>query len=271
MDNIVSCDYLRHLYRPQRSCEGYVFTPVCLSTRGEGEYLGRYPPPPGPGTPRRPGTHPGTRYTASPGPGTPPDQMHPQTRYTPRTRYTPPDQVPCLDQVHPLDQVHSPRTRYTLWTRYPPGPGTPPGTRYPPGPGTPPAPGKPPWDQVPPQTATAADGTHPTGMHSCLFSVMYGRFLCKFICAIKVSLFTLLALKPYTMRGIKYSGNWFSLATSPVADAKPIILSQVFPKMHENEKLEREGAHTPSHPSIRQLSLFKANHVSVKQFHTETI
>ena len=37
----------------------------------------------------------------------------------------------------------------------------------PPGPGTPP-----PWDQAPPptplqQTATVADGTHPTGMHSC--------------------------------------------------------------------------------------------------------
>ena len=52
----------------------------------------------------------------------------------------------------------------------PPRPGTPPQTRYTlqdqvhsPGPGTPP-------DQVPPpqQTATVADGTHPTGMHSCL-------------------------------------------------------------------------------------------------------
>ena len=66
------------------------------------------------------------------------------------------------DQVHPRDQVHPPARCI------PSGPGTPhtkytPGTRYipqdqvhPPGPGT-----------FPRQTATVADGTHPTGMHSC--------------------------------------------------------------------------------------------------------
>ena len=114
-------------YRPQRSCEGYVFTSVYLSTWGGG-YLTRYPP--GPGTPPWDQVHPRTRYT-TPGPGTP----------------HPPDQVHPWDQVHPpRDQVHPPRTRYT-----PPGPGTP-RTRY-----TPP----------PRDTATAADGTHPTGMHSC--------------------------------------------------------------------------------------------------------
>ena len=64
-------------YRPQRSCEGYVFTRVCLSTGG-GEYLGRYPSrtrhtplwtrytprnkvPPGPCTPPGPGTPPRRR------------------------------------------------------------------------------------------------------------------------------------------------------------------------------------------------------------------
>ena len=55
------------------------------------------------------------------------------------------------------------------WDQTPLGPGTPlssrhpPGTRHTPGPGTP-------RHQVPPrqQTATVADGTHPTGMHSCL-------------------------------------------------------------------------------------------------------
>ena len=93
-------------YRPQQSCEGYVFTPVCLSTGGS-TWAGT---PQDQAQPPGPGTHPpGTRY--------PPDQVHP-----PGTRYThiPWDQVP------------------------PPGPGT------------------------PPETATVADGTHPTGMHSCL-------------------------------------------------------------------------------------------------------
>ena len=81
-----------------------------------------------------------TRYTPL-GPGTPPcDQVHPPGRYTP------------LDQVSPPPT----RTRYTPWA------GTPPRTRYPP-----------PQDQVHPtplgrylprDTATAADGMHPTGM-----------------------------------------------------------------------------------------------------------
>ena len=79
-----------------------------------------------------------------------------------------PDQVhPPVDQVHPpVDQVHPP-----LGPGTPPlGPGTPPQTRYTPpsGPGTPPSgPGTPPGPGTSPQdTATAADGTHPTGMHS---------------------------------------------------------------------------------------------------------
>ena len=109
-----------HYYRPQRSCEGYVFTGVCLFTVGV--YLTRY-------TPRQ--IHsPGTRYT--PQAGTPPGQVPPQTRYTPldpgtppgpgtppRPRYTPPP-----DQVHP-SRAGTPQTRYT-----PPGPGTPPPPRY---------------------------------------------------------------------------------------------------------------------------------------------
>ena len=64
------------------------------------------------------------------------------TRYTPLgpgTRYTPQDQVPPW--------TRSPWTRYT-----PPGPGTPPGDK-----------------------ATAADGTHPTGMHSC-YLYFHGNF-----------------------------------------------------------------------------------------------
>ena len=82
------------------------------------------------------------------------------TRYTPRTRYTP------WDQVHPP----GPDTP-------PPRPGMPQDQVHPQGPGTPPPPGRPGTPPPPPprtrytppcrDTATAADGRHPTGMHSC--------------------------------------------------------------------------------------------------------
>ena len=36
---------------------------------------------------------------------------------------------------------------------------------------TPPADAPPPWADTSPTTATAADGTHPTRMHSCLYNV----------------------------------------------------------------------------------------------------
>ena len=36
-----------------------------------------------------------------------------------------------------------------------------------------------PWADTPQQTATAADGTHPTGMHSCYkIIVTFGRLSC---------------------------------------------------------------------------------------------
>ena len=50
----------------------------------------------------------------------------------------------------PRDQIQSPQDQVHL-----PGPGTPPRPGTAPGPGT------------PPETATVADGMHPTGMHSC--------------------------------------------------------------------------------------------------------
>ena len=55
------------------------------------------------------------------------------------------------------------------WDTTPRGPGT--TTPSPPGPGIPP-------EQTPPlEMATAADGTHPTGMHSCLnFMQFFGNF-----------------------------------------------------------------------------------------------
>ena len=92
---------------------------------------------------------------------------------------TPPDQAPPLEQAPP-DQAppwsRHPRDQATpLGTRHPLGPDTP-GTRHPPGPGT------------PQQTATIADGTHPTGMHSCYIIVK--RILCRILnCVKSVTLF----------------------------------------------------------------------------------
>ena len=107
------CSYCR----PQRSCEGYVFTLVCLSTGGS-TWAGT---PPGPGTspPPGPGTPPRTRYT-------PWDQVHP-----PGTRYTPQNQVQYLVLGVYLVLGGTPPGPGT-----PPRPGTPPKTRY-----TPPADG----------------------------------------------------------------------------------------------------------------------------------
>ena len=68
------------------------------------------------------------------------------------------------DQAHPPDQV-------------------PPGRYTPQVPGTSPQAGTAPQDQVhlrdqgtPPETATVADGTHPTGMHSCWSLFHLSRF-----------------------------------------------------------------------------------------------
>ena len=93
-------------YRPQRSCDGYLFTPVCLSMGGSAS------------------VHAGIPH----GSDTPWDQTPPGAGTTP-------------------------------------GPSTPQSRHYPLG-----------SDTTPPQqqTATVADGTHPTGMHSCfgdLFTV----------------------------------------------------------------------------------------------------
>ena len=95
-------------------CEGYVFTRVCLSTRGstgtppDHVHLWDQVPPPGPDTP------PGTRYTPwagtpSPqGPGTPPP---PGTIYPLGPGTSP--QIPLWTRYTSLwDQVHS-QTRYT--------------------------------------------------------------------------------------------------------------------------------------------------------------
>ena len=62
-----------YFYRPQRSCEGYVFTPVCLSTGGDLPQcmLGYHPPPPR-------SSHPPSRHP--PGAGTPEQAPPPPSR-----------------------------------------------------------------------------------------------------------------------------------------------------------------------------------------------
>ena len=98
----------QYLYRPQRSCEGYVFTGVCLSTGGVSASV-------------HGGMHP-WELTPPPPPGADlPEQTSPLEQTPPRSRQ-PPEQTPPA----------------------------PPGSRHP-----------------PKETATAADSTHPTGMHSC--------------------------------------------------------------------------------------------------------
>ena len=89
-------------------------------------------------------------WAGNPGPGTPPG-----TRYPSGTRYTP------KDQVHPSGTRYTPHgTRYTPHgTRYPPQRDQvhPSGTRY-----------TPPGAVHAGRYGQQADGTHPTGMHSCM-------------------------------------------------------------------------------------------------------
>ena len=153
-----------------------------------GEYLTRSPP--GPGTPRTRYT-PQTRYTPL-GPGTPPPGTPPpQTRYTPLLR----DQVhPPGTRYTPLDQVHPPpQTRYS-----PLGPGTPPRTRSPLG-----------TRYTPPDTATAADGTHPTGMHSCLPNVRLKNLFTTVDCIVTVSATLTTRAPPPTPPSPRCENNYF--------------------------------------------------------------
>ena len=90
----------------------------------------------------------------------------PWTRRPPGSRH-PLDQAPP-EQTPPPRSRHPARSRHTTWDQTPSRPSTPPsGSRHPRTRHTP-------QDQActPQQTATVADGTHPTGMHSCL-ALMY--------------------------------------------------------------------------------------------------
>ena len=122
--NMKRCDWLVFTVR-QRSCEGYVFTPVCQSfcSQGGGVCLSACWDAPQDQAP------PGADTFL--GPGTP----HDQAEQTPPPRPGNPTSTPPM--TTPLEYP-------------PPGPGTPwpgtpqsrpPQTRHPPGPGSPPPPG----------------------------------------------------------------------------------------------------------------------------------
>ena len=214
----------QHNDRPQRSCEGYVFTGVCLSTGGvcipaciaggipaclaaglQGDvypsmHCRRYPNMPlSRPTPKgeiegdqvQAHTQGGNGGGSGPGP-------HPRGKWRGiRSRPTPKgemegDQVqahtqggngggsdPGLPPPHCMVGCTLPQSRHPPWKQTPPG-SRPPQSRHPPGADTPLGTDTP-WEQTSPgsrhspgadpplqETTTAADGTHPTGMHSCL-------------------------------------------------------------------------------------------------------
>ena len=100
----------------------------------------------------------------------PPEQTYPWEQTPPRadtpwSRH-PPEQTPPQSR-HPLEQT-PPGADNPPGSRHPPGQ-TPPGADTPQGEHPPPehTPPTPPHPHPPGETATAADGTHPTGMHSC--------------------------------------------------------------------------------------------------------
>ena len=128
---------------PNEVCEGYIFTRVCHSVHGVGEYLGRYPPA---------GTPPWQVYPLA---GTPPQQVHPLAG-TPPGRYPPLAGTP---------QACTPPSRYTT-----PWAGTPPG-RYTPG-GTPPRqvphhPGSSAWWEI-----RATSGRYASYWNAFLFKIL---------------------------------------------------------------------------------------------------
>ena len=93
---------LLYFYRPQRSCEGYVFTGVCLSTGGVGVSVSVHAGIPH--TPRQEQTPPRSRHPLTPPRADPLEQTPPEQ--TPPTQ-TPPEQTPPGADIP--------------WSRHPPG------------------------------------------------------------------------------------------------------------------------------------------------------
>ena len=91
--NTWKCKHLLH-YCLQRSCEGYVFTGVCLSTQGGGICLSACWDTTPPGSRHPPGADP-------PWERTPSQSRHPPGPDTPRSRH-PPKRQPLLQTVRIL-------------------------------------------------------------------------------------------------------------------------------------------------------------------------
>ena len=87
-------------------------------------------------------TTPPREQTPPPRAETPPEQTNPPEQTPPGTD-TPPEQTPPEADKLPPQIRHPSGSRLPLEQT-------------------------PPWSRQPPDTATAADGMHPTGMHSCL-------------------------------------------------------------------------------------------------------
>ena len=114
-------------YRPQQSCEGYVFTGVCLSTGGGGVCLSACwdtTPPQGADTPLGADT-PKSRHP--PGADTPREQTHPPEQTPPQSRHpreqTPPradlpEQTPPLGVDTPPPRADTPLRYGHCWGRY---------------------------------------------------------------------------------------------------------------------------------------------------------
>ena len=81
----------------------------------------------------------------------------PGPRTPPGTRHTPPEQTPPGSR-HLRPRSRHPPSRQSPWEQTSP---------------TPILPGA---DTPPPETATVADGTHPTGMHSCFKLILHISF-----------------------------------------------------------------------------------------------
>ena len=83
-----------YFYRPQRSCEGYVFTPVCYSVhRGLPQCILGYHPTPQEGHPPGKHTPSGSTHTPRKHTHTPEAHTHPGSTHTPR-KHTSPGSTP---------------------------------------------------------------------------------------------------------------------------------------------------------------------------------
>ena len=96
-----------NFYRPQRSCKGYVFTPVCLSTGGSASVHAGIPPSSSSHSRPPSSRHPRSRHPL--GADNPPERTPPWSRPL-RSRHPHPLEQTPLEQT-PLEQTPPSRSR----------------------------------------------------------------------------------------------------------------------------------------------------------------